>query len=132
MYKISKQPKKVSFEPYIGVIETEDNYFIIIELSNDLVDAKTRLTLKFKQEGKCGKIDIYKPKPKSLLKIFYLNDEQYEDCYQPVFEEMKGDVKKFLKKYCESVGVTFLAPFFPPPEGVITDKFIENIEFRRS
>ena len=64
-----------------------------------------------------------------------MNYGQYEDYYRPVLEEMEEDVKKFLKKYCENVGATYLAP---PPlsvsnrSTVITDKFIENVEFRRS
>lgn len=139
MYKISKQSSKNGREPYIGVLETEDNYFMISELSDDLADAKIRLPLKFKREGKYGVIYIYKAKSKSLSKILDLHSEQFNDSYIPTLKEMEKDINKFLRKYCENVGVAYLAP--PPPpvlqkaaaiKETLTDRFIENIEFLRS
>lgn len=133
MYKISKQlqSSKIIMEPYIGVIETEDNYYIISELAENLIEARQRLTTFFKKEGARGTINIYKAKSRTLSKIIDFHKEQFEDGDRPLFKEMREDVPKFLKKNCVNVGVTFLAPF-PPPEEAITDKFIENVEFRRS
>ena len=135
MYKISKQLQssnsKIIMEPYIGVIETEDNYYIISELAENLAEAKQRLAIFFKREKVRGVINIYKAKPKALSKIIDFHREQFRDDNRPLFNEMRDDVLKFLKKNCINVGVTFLAPF-PPPEGAITDKFIEKVELRRS
>lgn len=135
MYKLPKQPRsfytKTATEPYIGVIEKENNYYVISELAENLVEAKQRLAILFKEQGVRGAINIYKAKSRTLSKIIDFHNEQFEEGDRPLFKEMRENVPKFLKRNCVNVGVTFLAPF-PPPEGTITDKFVENVEFRRS
>lgn len=137
MYKLPKQSRsfytKTDTEPYIGVIEKENNYYVISELAENLGEAKQRLVTLFKKEEVRGTIKIYKAKFRTRSKIIDFHNEQFEDGDRPLFKKMRENVPKFLRRNCVSIGVAYLAPL-PPPclTRNNTDKFIENIEFRRS